>query len=437
MYFPTLGAFDVLYPWNLLWVIPGVLLLVLSRGGFVRLGSGLGPSQPLLLTRLRALSPSLFLFAAWVALGLGLADLGGGYTKVTTQESVSRIVVTQDQSGSMYTGYTPMLQCVLRGDSEMVARYSAFGLSGDVPPSVGDKATDRELRKAWNKNQSIAALPERPRIEGSCAALETLLDDLEARAARPEGSVHHEVAFLRFADTSILQEPFTTDYGHLRNFLSEHNWSAPEHLRSIGSGTSLHFALYDMFLVALRRHVDAEEGVVSIPPEVSNELLGRALANSRDSGEIESLVAQYPELFRKLGEELADTSFVVITDATDGSSRWNQSPSVEKMLKLAGVLHMPVYVISTEQDDAQLRAAIESTGTKERPGGYFVTNKLEGYASMKDDMKTILDRAFVRKQERIAMERRSYAAWCFGAALFFLCLAFFLKEGPLGRSLTG
>ncbi|OGZ06643.1 MAG: hypothetical protein A3C93_00110 [Candidatus Lloydbacteria bacterium RIFCSPHIGHO2_02_FULL_54_17] len=437
MTLPYLGTFDVLYPWNLLWVIPGVLLLLFHRGGFVRFGSGMGPSRLHFLTRLRSLAPSLLLFVAWVALGFGLADLGGGYTKVTTEESVSRIVVTQDQSGSMYTSVVPMLQCVLKGDLEMVARYSAFDLSGEVPPSTGDKTTDRELRKAWSKNLSIAALPERPRIEGSCAALETLLDDLKERAARPEGSVHHEVAFLRFADTSILQEPFTTDYGHLRDFLSEHNWSAPEHLRSIGSGTSLHFALYDMFLVALRRHIDAEPGVTAIPPEVSNELLGRALANSRDSGEVDSLVAQYPELFRKLGLELADTSLVVITDATDGSSRWVQSPSVEKMLKLAGVFHIPVYIISTEQDDAELRAAVESTGTKERPGGYFVTNKLEGYASMKDDMKTILDRAFVRKQERVAVERRSHAAWCFGAALALLCLAFFLKEGPLGRSLTG
>lgn len=437
MQIPFLGL-DLLYPRNLLWVVPGVLLLILfARGGFISLRGDKGSVHRRFVTRLRSFAPSLLLFLALCALGLGLADLGGGVTRVSSVESTSRIVVTQDQSGSMYNGWSSALTCMFRGDEDIVARFPEFDLTGESPTSVGDPLIDRDLKRAWRKQQSMLALPNNPRIEGSCMALEALLDGLEERALRTDGSVRHHVAFLRFADKSILQEPFTTDYSHLRALISEHDWRASENYQDVGSGTSLNVALFDMLLVALRRHMDAEAGVTPIPEAVTNVLFGRVLTDPRDSGEIESVIALYPDLFGKLREELADTSLVVITDATDGASRWNQSPSLAKMLRLARALSVSVYVISTEEDDAEFRAALEATGTPDRPGGFFLTNKVDGYGSMRDDMRTILDRAFVRMHERVETKRNSYAEYCFGIALLFLCLAYFVKEGPLGRSLTG
>lgn len=435
MNFPYLGVLSLAHPWYLLWVVPGFFLLMLAHGGSVRLGGEIANARSLFVTRLRAYLPLACLFATVTALGLGFAGLRGGFVQTITEESSSRLIVTQDQSGSMYNVSDGRpLHCLFRGEAETAEHYSGHDLTESEPPRTGERKKDLELEGLWAKNSSIVSLPQNARIEGACVALETLLYGLEERTERSKGSVRHEVAFLRFADTSVLQEPFTTDYAHLRKLISEHNWRDAG--AEVGSSTNLHLALYDMFLVALRRHIDAEPGVTPIPEAVVEELLGSALADPKDTGEIEQLVKRFPELFRKLGDELADTSLVVITDATGGIT-WSNTPSAEKLFHLARIFHMPVYVISTEVDDVLFRQAVEATGTPEHPGGFFVTNKLGDYQSMKDDMQLILDRALARKQAYVREHRESYSDWCFGAAFFFLSLAFFLKEGPLGRSLTG
>jgi len=57
---------------------------------------------------------------------------------------------------------------------------------------------------------------------------------------------------------------------------------------------------------------------------------------------------------QKLSEELSDTSLVIITDASGTGGNWNQKLSLGKMIRLAGMFHMPVYEISTESDDEKI-----------------------------------------------------------------------------------
>lgn len=424
------GGFDIAHPWYLLALVPGIALFLIRRGGFVRISSR-EPARQLWKTQLRTFAPTVSLVIAMIAAGLALSDFGREQASVETRELVSRIIVTQDQSGSMYGGgYTRPVVCWFEEDEALVREFADYDLTRDDPPQTGDRALDARLRRAWMKSRAPSNMQALPRISGSCGALEALLNELDTRAKT--GRAPHQVAFLRFADNSVIHEPFTNDYRHIRDSISYHDWYNSD----VGGGTSLHVAFYDMLLTAFRRHIDAEAGVTPIPGNIFNRMMGEALLHPDDSGEIDVLVREEPELFGKLADELADTVLIMITDATE-PSMWGRSPSITKMFRLARYMRIPIYVISTEEDDQKFREAAESTGTPERPGAFFVVNKAEGYGSMRNEMKKIIDRAFVRTEVGTESRRISYASLCAGLAFFFLCLALGLRESAIGRSITG
>lgn len=436
---PLLGTLDLSHPWYLLAALPPLILLFVRSGGFIRLTGG---GRPLLATRLRSALPLAFLAGSIVAASLALAGIGGGYAPETrSRDLVGRILVTQDQSGSMFTtvegkssSFPSMpspLRCIFSDEAAAIAREEIATLP--APPSGGSPSEDARLRRLWSGAWSLEILTAYPRIDGSCKAAEALLDELERRASAPQG-VRHEVGYARFGTTSAIHEPLTSDYRHLRNALSSMDWRDSD--ASIGSATNINLAFYDLFMTALRRHIDAEEGVTPIPGALTNEIMASAVHRSGPPEEIDEILARHAGLAEKLRAELADTTIILITDI-DGVGLWYTLPSLPKMFRVAERLGMPVFVLSTEADDQELRKVLPQTGTPERPGEFILLNKLEGYASMADVIRMILDRTLTRRKEEVVMVRKNYAPLAAGIALLLAVASFLMRESAFGRRLTG
>lgn len=440
MEIPFLGTVDFAHPWYLAAGLPPLLLLFVRSGGFIRIAGDI--RRPALATRLRFVLPLLFLAAAIVAASLALAGIGGGYTReVRTRDLVGRILVTQDQSGSMFTilgsrnATVPVmpapLRCVFADEVAEIAREGMTALP--EPPSGNSPFENARLYRLWSGAWSLETLPKYPRIDGSCKAAEALLDELSRRVTSSQG-VHHEVGYARFATTSVIHEPLTIDYQHLRRALSSMDWRSAD--ASIGASTNINLALYDLFMAAFRRHIDAEPPATPIPGTLLNELMVNAVNRHGPPEVIDDILARYSGIAEKLRAELSDTVIILITDA-ETVAPFNELPSLGRMLRIAERFGIPVFILSTEGDNLELRQTLPLTGTPERPGAFFLLNKLEGYASMADDMRTILDRALTRRREEVVVVRKNYAPLAAGIAVLLAVASFLMKESAFGRRVTG
>ena len=442
---PWFGTLDIAHPYHPLLVVLGLALLFFRRGGYVRLVGAQDGIKKRVSTHMRYLLPIFAFVVAFLAIGIGLAEIYKGYAVEETYEPISRIIVAPDNSSSMTTtggcqSQTPV-SCVFARERDALKKFPPEMLSSPTPPLLtGDATKDIFFHTAWEHSRAQNSVQSCPRIMGGCAAFEALLDTIEAAAKREKDPVKHQVAVVRYSSSTRLQEPFTNDHEHLRGVLEDMDWGE----RGFSNSTNTHEAMSHMLNLVLKRNLEGDEGYTKIPPDVAREILVDAVRKTivgsdglpTNESEIDYLPKKYPALFAALRKELVDTSLVIITDSDEGKSAWNTEPSLGKLIRLSHHLGMPVYAISTEADDEHFKEVIETKIGNERVGEFHVLDKLNGYEDMGPIMQKIMDQALARKSVSQTLHRKTYGQFFAGIGLVALMFGFLLRE-TIGRTLTG
>lgn len=396
--------------WTLLLIPVALGLFFLRRhaGGYIR-KVFTRSARDSAKTRLRGVLSPFFALLGLVVLVAALMGFTRGYAAVEERLTVNRFFVAIDNSSSMYNF-----------DNDPGQIYCA----------------KKNLREIY------------PRIFGACRALYRLIDETEAYAKRKGGTEKDRIALLRFALYSFAQVPLTSDYARLRRSVEEIDW----HARSaLGIYTEIHLALWDLYRQAFERNLRKESGLAYISFE-DMRILANALA-PEDKGKPFSLPFRFRDtvgengalvagLATRLKEEMRDTVFIFITDASTGQleERIDKPPvSMRKMLEFATVLELPVYFVSTDEANNIYKRMARKTGFtldgKDYHGDFFIANRDEGYVQLEALVSGILQVRFGRTILVRTDRRISYAAPLSFLVLTCFVLAVLFRE-TVSRSLT-
>lgn len=351
--------------------------------------------------------PRLFFAVALVALVVALGDPVRGFTSVTEDAEADRIIASVDNSSSMY-GFA------------------------DGDPIF---CTDDGLEYAY------------PRIYVGCRALHRFIDTVENAALRQKGDARHLIGIIRFALYSKVQSYPTNDYVRLRIDVDEMNWR----LRGdLGIYTEIHSALRDMFLMALERNRSTVGGDMTHLTMEDMNTLARSLKPNKTGRNLSPSVDRFSpprallEKLARIKEELRDTIFVIFTDAHPGQleERLHKNPvSFQKLIELAALLELPVYIISTDEPNAEFQRLMRQTGFGPEGGpdrGDFYTIKQGGGINLDSVdalVMKILETRLGRTVPVVVERRESYAHIAVLIALTLILCGVLWRETVL-RSLT-
>lgn len=352
--------------------------------------------------RVRHGIPSFLFLLAALSMVLALADLTRTYTVVEDKKTVNRILITIDNSSSMYK----------------------FG----NPPRESIYCTDNDTERTF------------PNIGIACRALYRLIEDTQKFSeAHPEKG-KDRIGILRFALYSKVHSYPTSNYELLHRMIDEMNWKQEN---TLGVHTEVHLALWDLYLMAFKRNTNLEEGFTPLTAG-DVKALALALYPNPNVGAPLQIPPTLEEKLLAIKEELRDTFFIIFTDASRGQlpNRFNKEPlSFKKMIDLAQFLELPIYIISSEADDALFKEQVRKTGFGEKPGEYrgdFLVVKRSGIAhldSMAALTSTVLEKRFGRTIPAIVEQRKSYSWHLTLLALTLLVLGLVSRE-TLVRSLS-
>ena len=386
--------------WLLLLLLIGIGALLSGRATFFLPKAVYGVRGGKAKTPLRFFLPRFFFALSVGAMVVALADPARVSSFSKEELTVNRIIVSVDNSSSMYN----------------------FSFGGPI------YCTDKDVKHQY------------PRIYVGCRALHRIIDDTEQFAAKKDGAKEVDViGLIRFALYSKVQAYPTSDYVQLREKVDEMNWRIPDHL---GVFTEIHLALWDSFLMALRRNQEKKPGHIVFGNKDIDILVdalrpeGRAIPFTVPRGIKDKLDA--------LREELRDTFFIMITDAHPGQleSRFDTSPvSFKKLSELAAYLELPIFMISTEEGNALFKGLMRKTGFGEKNGPYrgdFLTvsrGSATGLGPVDELVSTILKNRFGRTVRISVEHRESYASPLAVLSLLFLLLGLVSRK-TISRSLT-
>lgn len=407
-------------PYWLLLFIPLLIGAVWSTRGDRYLLKSMRIRGKLTQTSFRPALPRIFFILALSCIIVALSDPTRRFTSVKDDLTVNRIFVAIDNSSSMYN-FESKSNINYEGDIDVDDVES----KPKYPPI---RCTDTNLKDKY------------PRIYVACSALHRILDDVEA-FVRKKGNNNQvdRVGLIRWASYSKVQAYPTSDFVGLRAKIDKMNWRDEDNLYIF---TEIHLGLWDLFLMAFRRNRDPDGGLVYLNKQ-DMDALASAL---KPEGKNVSFSPPHTlkDKFEQLKNELRDTFFIIITDASEGQleSRFDKDPiSFKKMAEFAALLELPIYIISTELANPQFKKLMLKTGFGPADGKYrgdfFVVKQGggDGLNSIETLISTILAVRFGRTVS-IAVERRESYAWnLIFIALTFLIFGSFLKE-TLSRSLT-
>lgn len=351
--------------------------------------------------QLRHGAPLFFFLFAAVSFVLALAGPIRTYTTTEERKTVNQILVGVDNSSSMY-------------------KFNAPG-----PPLY---CTDENMMRTY------------PRIGIACKALHRLVEDTQKFSeAHPEKG-KDRIGIVRFALYSKVAAYPTSNYPWLHRIVDEMNWDAR---KTIGVHTEIHLALWDLYLMAFQRNMRHEEGFSPLQYE-DMKALALALTPQTDERAPLRMPADLEAKMLKIKKELRDTFFVIFTDANEGQleSRFNKPPvSFKKMIDLAVLLELPVYIISSEEDNALFKEQVRKTGFGDKPreyrGDFLVVKR--GAAAHLEDMaaltSAVLEKRFGRTVPTLVEQRKSYT-WHFTFLTLTLLILGLLSKETLARPLT-
>ncbi len=374
--------------------------------------------------RLRGALPNCFAFIGLIVTIAALMDFTRGYASIEELLAVNRFFVAADNSSSMY--------------------YFEYVTSERYNFKPEIYCTDKNLRDIY------------PRIYGACRALHRLIDATEAHTGRAGDIEKDRINILRFALYSYNLVPLTDDYARLRRSVNELDWRGQLNLVTSKRGkqdiyTEIHLALWDLYRLALERNLSHDAGFVPLSSE-DRSILFRAFEPEGDDTPF-SLPSRFKDtvdgdgrtvagIVTRLKEELRDTVFIFITDASSGQleQRINFKPvSLKKMLEFAALIELPVYFVSTDEANDVYKRMARKTGFTldgtDYHGDFFVANRDEGYAHLETLVGDILKVRFGRTIPKTTERRISYAAPLSFLALTCFVLAIFFRE-TWSRSLT-
>jgi hypothetical protein len=359
-----------------------------------------GEARVTFFSRLRIFLPRFCFALASILIVLAMADITRSFVVVSEQLAVNRLIVTLDNSSSMYN------------------------FKGSDPAPI--RCTDKQLKYEF------------PRIWNACRAMSQLIDATEAYAKKKGEQRQDKIALLRFGLNSFVEVYGTSDYHRVRKVMSELNWRDPR----TGVFTEIHLALWDMFQVALQKNFRSAKGSVSF-----DERDRHALLRSLYPEGLDVRYHQPTDIKSKLIElrkDLSDTAFIIITDAHEGQfdGRLDKPPvSLVKMMQLAEYLEVPVYVISINADHERIRKLAEKTGKGpiggSGRGAFYLLKGEKNYEHMDVIISDILSARFHVDSTHEEVQRESYTSQFAMCAAIFLLLGTILACTRFGRMLTG
>lgn len=353
--------------------------------------------QPMESTRkvLTQAIPAIFSFLTMLAITGALANFNIGYIRIQEEEASNRIIGSVDTSGSM-----------------VVQRpYTSS--------PVGAAVVTCNTNSWWY-----------PRAHGACRTLYKLLDEIEMHSKkRKDDSIKDLVGLFVFGTASYVLSQPSSDYAAIRTKVDTFNWKDER----ISGSTNFHLALWDMFLMALERNTFKDSGFTYLSG-AEIKILGNSL---RAPGNF------FPPPFledklKRIRSELRDTVLFLVTDTEIGALDTPEY-SARKLLQLAAFLEMPVYVISVEMFDMNLKNLLKRTGfgPPDGPGrgDLFVVKKERDLYNIEKLVDDILKTRFSLRVSTFREERKFYGWWFVLAALTFASIRVFLKM-KFDRSLT-
>lgn len=245
-----------------------------------------------------------------------LADITRGDVLVTTQKISQRFIVNIDVSSSMHGFNTPL--------KTITCKQNAIFFS---------------------------------RIRGACRALYRLVDVVE-REALSEGP-HVALALLQFAFKSVVVSYPTPDYVRFREKIDGLEFKN----HGLSTATSMHFAIWDMLLMAFKRNMEGDSGFTHLTGEDLRKIWS-ALAPGQGPLYLPKDVAEKLALMR---QEMRDTVFIVPTDAVvyylkdRMDANWIH-PTIRRVMQLAEYVEIPVYFFSTDEYYPELHRLARRTG---------------------------------------------------------------------------
>ncbi|MDO8591146.1 MAG: VWA domain-containing protein [bacterium] len=314
------------HPWWLILLIPLVIGIGvrISSTYFLKAHSHIAPIFLRKWHRLRKIGRRIALaLPIWIKvltlilIITALVDVTRGYVIVLGQKVTQRIIVNLDVSSSMYGFGSPLSTITCKQNSILF-----------------------------------------PRIRGACRALYRLVDDVE-KETRGEVRPRVTLSLLQFASRSAVVSYPTTDYVRFREKVDRLEFK--DH--GLGASTSMHLALWDMFLMALERNRKKDSGFTNLTGYDLQKIYAALAPGPRTSP---LYIPQ--DLAKKLSQikiEMRDTVFMVPTDAVVFYLQFkmdSQHPSIRRLMQLAEFLEIPVYFLSTDEHYPDLQRLARRTG---------------------------------------------------------------------------
>lgn len=356
-----------------------------------------GRARATLPTRLRIVIPRTLLALGVVAIVFALADVTRKYVVTNEVLSVNRLIVTLDNSSSMYN----------------------FGGGGPI------YCADRELKIAY------------PRIWNACRAMDQIVLGVESYAKKKGEDRQDKIAILRFGLNSFVELYPSSDYERVRRVMSKVNWRDPR----TGIYTEIHLALWDMYQIALQRNFRGAKDNTALT-EADRAMLAKALRPEGFTVPFHPPRAIEQKLIA-LRKDLRDTALIIISDAQEGQfdGRLNKDPvSLIKMMQLAKFIELPVYIISIYNDHELVRKLAGETGFGPQGGpdrgAFYLLRDEKDYAHMDEIVGNVLARRFRPDSQRQDVFRESYAPAFALVGLLLISLGTILTYSRFGRVLT-
>lgn len=351
-------------------------------------------------TKIRFAPPLFFAFLMMLSMTFAAADVTRGYVAAVGKLAVHRIFVWVDSSSSMRWVTTAR---VSHGSIKCGSPHVRFYL----------------------------------RIHGACRALERLIDEVSRNAEKKKSFTERDLVGIgQFALNSYVISYPSNDYRRLQEKVKNMEFVSSD----LGIFTNVHLGVWDMYLMALERNLRQGSGYADLS---GKEL--RRLASSLAPGGSEKEYEPPRELREKLlkiREELRDTVFIIITDATLGQmdATLGAGPtSLRKQLQLAAFLGLPMFFFSTDEFHIELKRLTRLTGFGPAGGPYrgdFLTVKKEqDLYNIGEAVSNMLQSRFTLTTPSREERRESYSEWLVLAALTFGAVAVILQK-TVARSLT-
>ena len=393
------------HPWWLILLIP-LAIGVLKRVPSAYLSKAHSYIAPIFLNRKAKIRhswqrfafavPNLAKIIVLVFIVAALIDITRGYTVVVGQKTSQRLIVALDVSSSMY----------------------GFGAS---------------FSSITCERNSVLF----PRIKGACRALYRLLGDVE-RETRDEKNPRVLLGLMQFAGNSAVVSYPTSDYARFRKKIDILEFRS----HGLGISTNMHTAMWDMFLVALNRNLEANSGFTRLTGEDMRKIYS-ALAPGPENSSL-YLSKDTALKIVKIKSEMKDTVFIIPTDALVDYLKYRmdrERPSIRRLMQLAEILEIPVYFLSTDEDYPDLKRLARRTGFGPLGGPYrgdFLMVSKEKNEYLVDELVSRITRSrFGLTVPTYESRRQSYADLAIELALTFLGFGVLWKKCVASaRSLT-